>query len=151
MLRRADHADLEPLLAFLKANKLVLEGINFEHFWVQLEDGVVTASGGLEVYGEVALLRSVAVAVRGQGLGRELVQQLLEYAKSLGVNEVVLLTKTAESFFAKIGFVVSSREAVSEAVKTSVEFRGACPDSAVVMRLGLTGESSKNTKNLALI
>jgi amino-acid N-acetyltransferase len=139
MLRRAEEADLEPLLAFLTANKLVLEGVteHLEHFWLHFENGAVQASGGLEVYGQAALLRSVAVTTQGQGTGTAVVCHLLEQAQALGVREVVLLTETAQEFFAKLGFVVSSREEVPEAVKQSVEFRGACPDSAVVMRLEL--------------
>lgn len=139
MLRHAATSDLEPLLAFLKANKLVLDGIepHLQHFFVRLENEKITASGGLEVYGNAALLRSVAVMPRAQGSGTALVRHLLAYARSLGVQKVVLLTETAPDFFAKLGFEVVARNAVPEALKASVEFRGACAEGAVAMRLVL--------------
>lgn len=139
MLHHAKQSDLEPLLAFLKANKLVLEGVkeHLQHFFVRLEDDKITAAGGLEVYGDTALLRSVAVMPQAQGNGTKLVRHLLKYARALGVREVVLLTETAPDFFAKLGFKVVARDDVPEALKVSVEFRGACADSAVAMRLVL--------------
>ena len=45
-----------------------------------------------------------------------------------------LLTTTAEGWFPRFGFERIAREEVSEAVRGSVEFGGACPATAAVMR-----------------
>ena len=81
------------------------------------------------------MLRSAVVApeYRGSGIGRRLVEQLLEHAEEAGIEELYLLTTTAENYFPRFGFTRTTRAAVPDAVKTSAEFRGACPDTAVVM------------------
>jgi amino-acid N-acetyltransferase len=56
---------------------------------------------------------------------------------------VYLLTTTAESYFPKFGFVQTTREVVPTAVQQSVEFRSACPASAVVMRKTLNESEEK--------
>ena len=43
------------------------------------------------------------------------------------------MTSTAESFFIKVGFMRVERETVPASVKQSVEFKSACPVSAVCM------------------
>lgn len=102
-------------------------------------DGVVGAIG-LEVYGGVALLRSAVVspAVRGTGAGSILVGRLLRYARERGVHDVYLLTDTADGWFPRFGFARVPREAVPAALWQSAEFRGACPDTAVVMHAAVT-------------
>lgn len=104
---------------------------------------------GLEVcHGEYALLRSTAVAPewRGSGLGRQLVERVIAEAESRGVKALYLLTTTAERYFPSFGFVKTTRDAVPVEVKTSVEFRGACPESATVMTLPLADSSTSATR-----
>jgi L-amino acid N-acyltransferase YncA len=81
------------------------------------------------------LLRSVVLSPseRGAGAGRLLVERTLERARRAGIESVVLLTTTAETFFAHLGFVRMARAEVPAALLTSAEFTGACPDSAVIM------------------
>jgi L-amino acid N-acyltransferase YncA len=137
MLRQAMPSDLEGLKTHLRQAKLVLAGIeeHLEHFWLLFEDDQLLASAGLEMYGSVALLRSVAVSAkkRNLGLGKQILQQVLEYASSLGVQEMVLLTETAPNYFKKFGFQSMTQEKAPKAVQASVEFQGACADSAILM------------------
>jgi amino-acid N-acetyltransferase len=125
---------VETLLA---ANELPLEGVrdNFARFLVAEEDGLVVGAVGLETFDSVGLLRSAVVARdhRGTGVGRQLVEQVLERAEREGVNEVYLLTTTAEDYFPRFGFDLTDRDGVPDALKMSEEFRGACPETAVVM------------------
>ena len=44
-----------------------------------------------------------------------------------------LLTETAARFFPRFGFAVEDRSSAPPAVRESVEFRAACPASAVMM------------------
>ena len=90
----------------------------------------------MERYGDSGLLRSVAVALewRSTGIGRTLVDRVLEEGRGAGVREVYLLTTTAEHYFPRLGFACVDREIVPAALRASAEFSGACPASAVVMR-----------------
>ncbi|RME53616.1 MAG: GNAT family N-acetyltransferase [Caldilineae bacterium] len=99
----------------------------------------LAGSAALEVYGPVALLRSVAVhpTRRGQGLGRNLVKAALKLAQDLGVEQVYLLTETAADYFPRFGFVPVPRDQVDARVQGSVEFTSACPASARAMVLTL--------------
>jgi amino-acid N-acetyltransferase len=102
-------------------------------------DGGVVGAIGLEVYGGAALLRSavVAPAEQGHGAGTALVAGLLEHARTRGVRDVYLLTTTADAWFPRFGFARIQRDAVPAALHASVEFQGACPDTAVIMRATL--------------
>jgi amino-acid N-acetyltransferase len=141
VIRRAERSDLEAVERLLAENHLPTAGVreSLEHFIVATDASSVNGAIGLEVYdepqGKTALLRSAVVdsSVRGSGLGTQLVQQIIELAAELQVQTLYLLTTTAEDYFPRFGFTRIGREAASEAVKSSVEFRGACPASAAVM------------------
>jgi len=136
-IRSATKSDLAAVEKLLAASDLPTEGVreNFSAFVVADDNGAIAGAIGLEKYGSAALLRSAVVSAdhRGSGIGRRLVEQLLERAEEAGVDELYLLTTTAEKYFPKFGFAPTTRTAVPDALKTSVEFRGACPDTAVVM------------------
>ena len=145
-IRRARSSDLSAVESLLTASDLPTDGVrdNFSGFVVADDDGAIAGAIGLEKYGSVALLRSAVVAPdhRGTGVGRKLVEQLLERAEEAGVDELFLLTTTAEKYFPRFGFTRTTRATVPEAVKASAEFRGACPDTAVVMTRPL-GEKAR--------
>ena len=145
-IRRARSSDLSAVESLLAASDLPTDGVrdNFSGFVVADDDGAIAGAIGLEKYGSAALLRSAVVARdhRGTGVGRRLVEQLLERAEEAGVDELYLLTTTAEKYFPRFGFTRTTRATVPEAVKASAEFRGACPDTAVVMTRPL-GEKAR--------
>jgi amino-acid N-acetyltransferase len=135
----AGAADKAAVWQLLQACELPTEGLA-EHWAAALvawQRSAVVGSAALELYGEYALLRSVAVAAghRGGGLGVKLAEAALDLARQHGVIEVYLLTETAAEFFPKLGFDAVSRDQVPEAVRASVEFTSACPDTALAMRL----------------
>lgn len=136
-IRRATKSDLPAVEELLVASDLPTDGVrdNFSSFVVADDDGTIAGAVGLEKYGSCALLRSAVVTPdhRGSGVGRRLVEQLLERAEEAGVDEIYLLTTTAEDYFPRFGFTRTSRSAVPAALKASAEFRGACPETAVVM------------------
>jgi amino-acid N-acetyltransferase len=76
---------------------------------------------------------------RGSGVGSRLIDLALREARTRGIEDVFLLTTTAEHYFPRFGFACVSREVVREEVKASMEFQGACPASAIVMRKTLAG------------
>jgi N-acetylglutamate synthase-like GNAT family acetyltransferase len=99
----------------------------------------VVGVAGIEVYGTDALLRSVAVAdaVRNRGLGRDLVRNRLEAARTRGLRAVYLLTTTAPGFFEGLGFERVPRASAPASVQASEEFASLCPDSAVCLKYPL--------------
>jgi amino-acid N-acetyltransferase len=137
----AEPRDLEAVLGLLEAATLPRDGVaeHFGEFLVARGPGEVVGCVGLERYGPAGLLRSLAVAPphRGQGLGRLLAQRMVEAARRRGVARLFLLTETAPDFFPQFGFVRIERADADPAVQTSVEFRTACCQSAVCMRLDL--------------
>ena len=89
----------------------------------------------LEVYKEVGLLRSLAVAPeqRNRGLGKALYERIVAYAQLRGVETLYLLTTTASEYFSKLGFQVLDRKQVPAEIGATEEFRGLCPSSAVCL------------------
>ena len=137
----ASPADLPAVLALLTASGLPHDGLaeHMETAVVARAGPAVVGSAALELYGEAALLRSVAVAEaqRGQGLGRELTLAALRLAREHRVQRLYLLTTTAEGYFPHFGFAPVTRADVDPAVQVSAEFTGACPDSAIILALTL--------------
>jgi amino-acid N-acetyltransferase len=137
IIRDAQTSDMKPVESLLSSSDLPLEGVaeNFGDFVVAEEKGQIAGAIGLERFGSAALLRSAVVARdhRGGGIGTRLVEQLLDRARKTGIREIYLLTTTAEDYFPRFGFTRTTRDAVPSAVKQSAEFKGACPESAVVM------------------
>jgi arsenate reductase len=134
----ATDRDLPAVRRLLERLRLPLDGVD-DHvrtLLVAREDGQIVGTAGLEVYADAALLRSVAVGPTQQGrrIGHQLTDAALRLARTRGVATVYLLTTTAERFFPKFGFEQIAREEVPAAVRSSVEFRSACPTSATVMR-----------------
>ena len=142
IFRRALPEDWKAIRALLVASKLPPDGArrHLGSFVVAHDETGLLACGGLELYGSVALLRSVAVSERHRGkrLGQEIVMRLFTSALNEGVETLVLLTDTAETYFRRLGFRAVPRTGLPEAVLASAEFRGACPASATAMLMKLS-------------
>lgn len=106
-----------------------------EHFFFTGPESAPESLVGLEVYGDVALLRSLAVhqAGRRQGAGTALLRHAEDHARSRGVRRIYLLTTTAEKFFARHGFTRVERCSAPPAIRATREFSGICPASSAFM------------------
>ncbi|MBC8024435.1 MAG: GNAT family N-acetyltransferase [Steroidobacteraceae bacterium] len=106
-----------------------------QHFFYLGPATAPTGLVGLEIYGDVALLRSlvVAPAERSAGAGSTLVRHAEEQARANGVRRLYLLTTTAEAFFSRRGYQTASREDAPVAIRTTREFAGICPASSAFM------------------
>jgi amino-acid N-acetyltransferase len=85
---------------------------NLRDFWVAQEDGKIVACGALHIVWEnLAEVRSAAVdpAYRGRGLGRAVVDAVLQEARELGIRRAFALTYQT-GFFARFGFVETEKE-----------------------------------------
>jgi len=106
-----------------------------EHFLYAGAEGAPTGLVGLELFGDVALLRSLVVSpdARAAGMGTTLVQHAEARARAHGVRTVYLLTTTAEGFFDRRGYAKVARELAPAAIKATREFAGICPASSAFM------------------
>jgi amino-acid N-acetyltransferase len=137
-----DQLALEKLQKFLQINKLPIEDIQdyyaikgrmFLGYYDEL--GELVGSGGLELHGDAALLRSVAVkeTARGSSLGHRIVTDLISQAKKSNSKHIFLLTETAQSYFERFGFKEINRNEVPDPIRASSEFTHVCPTSAICM------------------
>lgn len=129
---------LEPVKRLLSAVGLPTDDLtsaHLEHFFARGGEQELTGTVGLEIAGDVALLRSLAVAAdrRGQGYGQELVSAAERHARAHGVKEIYLLTTTAQRFFEHLGYRASARATAPAAISATREFASICPASAVFM------------------
>ena len=106
---------------------------------------------GLELFGEVGLLRSLAVSPKHQSnsLGSRLVSHAERAASESGVESLYLLTTTAERFFERRGYLLADRGEAPNAISTTRQFSGLCPASSAFMvkrRVAQrTGAASRDT------
>lgn len=132
-----DRAEIEALLA---ASSLPLDGLEATDLAIVRVAGALAGVAGLELYGEHALLRSVAVAPawRGRGIAAALVAERVAHAKALAIDHpfsaVWLLTTGAADYFARLGFAKSDRKFLPPAMLASPQLAVPACSSAVVMR-----------------
>jgi N-acetylglutamate synthase-like GNAT family acetyltransferase len=130
--------DVDAVLRLLDENGLPRDGWrdHLDTTVVARRRGEVVGVAALEIYKDGALMRSVAVspALHRQGLGHRLTEAVLQLARDRAAPHAYLLTTTAGEFFPKFGFDRVERTDVPASVQASIEFRSACPSSAVVMR-----------------
>ena len=115
------HADITPAM--------------FEHFLMGWDGASLVAVVGLEVKDHNALLRSLAVdaAYRNRKIATALVGKIEDYARSLKVDRLYLLTMTAEAFFKKCGYRTAERDSAPAGIQVTAEFKNLCPATAVCM------------------
>lgn len=125
-LRDATEDDLPYVERLLERNDLPTADVQSKSdcFSVASVDGDPVGVVGLEQYGTVGLLRSLAVerAERGNGYGRAICDALETSARREGVETLYLLTTTAADFFADRGYVEIEREDAPDVIRETTEF-----------------------------
>ena len=138
----ARELDFESIQALLEREHLPVAGLHdhLAHTFVARDGNRIIGCGAVEVYGDGALLRSIAVDAehRRTGIGGELTRRAIDIAQRSGVPAVYLLTTTAERFFPRFGFEIVDRADVPQGVQVSQEFVTGCCASGVIMRKSLT-------------
>jgi amino-acid N-acetyltransferase len=136
-LRIGGESDAARIRTLLVDSGLPVEDLDAAQvdFLVAEEGGETFGVIGLQSFGQVGLLRSLVVdsGGRGKGTGSTLVDALESHARAAGMCQLVLLTQTAEPFFAARGYAPIARAAAPHAVQGSAEFRSICPASATCM------------------
>lgn len=119
--RKAVFADVEQIYdavnAYAKDGVMLARSRNtlyetLRDMYVAEEDGRILGAGGLHIiWNELAEVRTMAVLPEavGKGIGRKIVELLMEEGKTLGVKEVFTLTYKP-GFFSKLGFAEITKE-----------------------------------------
>jgi len=130
-----DEASIKQLLGRCGLPFEDIRPLHLRHFFIVRDQGNIVGVVGMEILGPVALLRSLAVdpRFRGQGIASELIKKAEEYAASLGIEALYLLTMTAEGFFAQRGYERLERSSAPPQVQGTTEFKALCPASSACM------------------
>ena len=131
--------DYEKIITLLKENDLPVSDLTHSkaEFIVSIENDKLIGCIGIEHYEKDGLLRSFAVDLkyRDKGIGAQLLQRLMAYCGQLGINNIHLLTTTAEKYFLSKGFANSNRDEAPKSIKDTTEFSSICPSSSAYMVL----------------
>ncbi len=132
-----ENHNFEHIKELLKNNDLPYEDIiaSKVQFITEEENGVLVGCIGLERYGEEGLLRSFAVRdkYKNKGIGKRLLNQLIDQSKTYGLKRLHLLTTTADGYFDKNGFKTADRAVAPNDISLTKEFSEICPSSSVYM------------------
>ncbi len=138
--KRGDMAAVRAMLAESGLEKEPARDDQFTSFFVLSNEGGVVGSVALEVFGDDAVLRALAVHPerRGTGYGWMLADMAVSQARWRGVRRIYLLTENASDFFAaKFGFRIVDRTTLGKHVAASETFTAERGAGLVAMRLDL--------------
>lgn len=140
-IRPAAPQECDKVALLLKSTGLAIHDIDscLDGFLVAHDGDRLIGTVGIETYGDIGLLRSLAVdnGYRNQKIGERLFREALNLARSRRIQTLYLLTTTAAEYFARRGFRDIPRENVPVAIQQTEQFSSICPDSANVMELNL--------------
>jgi len=109
-------------------------------FWRFENEDVPVGFGGLQVFGDQALLRSVVTLppVRKRGIGSAIVTVLETEARAFNCRVMWAVTASAASFFTQLGYRACERDEAPDAVRGSGEFTrpGTASEICLTKRLG---------------
>jgi amino-acid N-acetyltransferase len=133
--RKPPEENVKKLLADARLPTVDISPGHMDHFFGAWATSTLEGIVGVELFGSIALLRSLAVieSKRNSGLGTELLARAEQYATANGVQSMFLLTTTAEPYFKKRGYSRLLREAAPVAIQNTSEFTSLCPASSVLM------------------
>jgi amino-acid N-acetyltransferase len=137
----ASKSEERQIQILLADNGLPFEDIDehLAHFITAKKNEDLIGCVGLEIHGNLALLRSLVVAekYRGHGVAKTLCENILKYAKRLSISNIYLLTDSAADFFSKLRFESMDRSQAPEAIRSTKEFAQLCPSTATFMSCAL--------------
>ena len=137
-IETAQPDEKEIVVALLEQGDLLIEDLpeGLPDFVLAKDEETPVGVAGLESFGTVGLLRSVAVdpAHQGKGIAAQLIDRLLATADATHLHELFLITTTADGYFTRYGFVPVSRDTVPEAIRQTQQFSDLCSSLAIVMK-----------------
>lgn len=151
--RRFRPEDGPAVTALLEGAKLPTAGLEQAELLVVDDpgEGVIAAVGGLEIHGEVGLVRSVVVAKshRGRGLSRAVMEALESLARERRLQALFLLTRDAAPYFRRLGWIDIVRAGVPSSLHASAEWNTeVCPETAPVLMRYLVGRTREEMREV---
>ena len=141
LIRRATSSDLGGVASLLQNAGLqpLPSGVLLANVLVALEDSAVIGVIVLQVSGLHGLIWPPAVGPSdpGDSVRTSLFQTLLARANELSLRELYLLTEKDVAFFAGVGFVKTSHEAVPAEIRSTRAYREQRSETATLMRIQL--------------
>jgi N-acetylglutamate synthase and related acetyltransferases len=136
----SDDAVVHQLLQASGLNSSDLQQPNLS-LWGYFTGEQLTGIIGLERYGHIGLLRSLAVqpSERQQGIGQKLVAYLEQQARDSGIHQLYLLTQTADTFFIQQGYQLVARKETPDVIQQTSQFSALCPASSRLLSKWLNG------------
>jgi len=129
---------LYEVVNLLQCNDLPYEDIknkSLEHFFGYYKDEILEGIVGLEIYNNIALLRSLAVNnQKSTGIGSKLLEYVNNYSKKNNIDTLYLLTTTANKYFLKKGFEIEDKNKAPSIIQNTEEFRSICPSNSIFMK-----------------
>jgi amino-acid N-acetyltransferase len=137
--------DLPFVIGLMKESGLPVEGVanHFGRYLVARRGEERIGCVGMEIYGENVLLRSLAVVrrFRNAGAGGALLGRAIAAARTGGARTAWGLTTFGnKGIFLRFGFRAVPRIQAPPALLRSSQFRGVCPESAVLITLSIVGK-----------
>jgi N-acetylglutamate synthase-like GNAT family acetyltransferase len=127
MFRRATATDVPRMTELIAAADLPPLFIEeyLDGFVTAERAGKVIACGGLEIYDDCGVIRSVVVDPdsRGLGLGLQLAETLMADARTAGVGHIYLLTMDAWNFWLRLGFADVTFDEWREAARACWQYQ----------------------------
>jgi UDP-N-acetylmuramate: L-alanyl-gamma-D-glutamyl-meso-diaminopimelate ligase len=137
--QRADMPEVRKVIAMVGLDEVARDD-QFGSFYVLSNERGIVGTVALEVLGDDAILRALAVDPehRGAGYGWMLADMAVSQARWRGVRRIYLVTETASDFFAaKFGFRIVDRSTLSKLVSAHETFTRPADAQLVAMRLDL--------------
>jgi amino-acid N-acetyltransferase len=137
----ATEKDWPDIKALLHASSLSVEGVHehIAHYIIVRDNAGLLGCAGVERYDTTGVLRALAVAQRARsaGLGELLISAVVANGRQQGVESIVLQTKTASQYFARLGFTLTSLADLPPIVRRSSEFNRCESDIGTLMHISL--------------
>lgn len=139
--RYATEEDWPEVEALLSASSLAVDGMH-EHItqYIVIRDNAgLLGCAGIERYETTGVLRALAVVQRARsaGVGELLIAAIVADLRLRGVESIVLLTKSASGYFARLGFTPIDISELPQSVRPAHEFGRDRHDVGMLMRTAL--------------
>ncbi|MGH8783962.1 MAG: GNAT family N-acetyltransferase [Cupriavidus necator] len=137
----ATEADWLDIKALLHASSLSVAGVQerISQYMVIRDNAGLLGCAGLERYENAGVLRGLAVAqrARSSGLGELLISAIVADVRREGIELIVLQTKNASGYFARLGFTPISCAELAPAVLASEAMRRDQAEIGTLMQIAL--------------
>ena len=137
----ATEADWPEIEALLRASCLSSEERHdhITQYMIARDKSGLLGCAGIERYETTCVLRSLAVAQRARsaGLGELLISAIVADVRQQGIETIVLQTKTASGYFARLGFAPISLSDIPSSVRPSHEFDRSANEIGTLMQTSL--------------